>query len=258
MTDRLTIAVIGGGSAAEALVRELAGRHDIVIFEPKLVGGECPFVACMPSKSMLHDRLLRDWPAAVERREEIVSGRDDSDHAESNRDLGATIVRARATITGRNTVEANGTEYRVDHIVVATGAEATFPDVDGLDSEHDRVWTSEDALTAFEQPASIVVLGGGVIGSELAFMFSGFGTASTTLDLSDRPANDLHPRVSEIIATSLGEAGVNISRMQLDLVPERSESAMLVNVQPAPEEPVMEQLRGLSHVISAQLVDLGP
>lgn len=207
-----TVAVIGGGSAAEALVRGLDDSdHDVVVFEPEYVGGECPFLACMPSKSMLHDRTTaRDWAGAVRRRDEITNHLDDSGHAEQLAELGATLVRARARIVGVGLVEAAGVRYQVDHIVIATGAVPNCPDITGLDADHDRVWTSRDALTVTEQPESVVVIGGGVIGSELAFMFAGFGTAATTLDMSERPADDLHPQTSTIIKSVLTGAGVEV------------------------------------------------
>ena len=207
-----TIAIIGGGSAAEALLRELeGGNHDIVVFEPELVGGECPFVACMPSKAMLHDRATgRDWTAAVARRDEIAEHLDDTEHADQARELGATIVRSAARIVGPGRVDADGVTYSAEHIVIATGATPVFPDIEGLNPDHPRVWTSRDVLTATEQPESIVIVGGGVIGSELAFMFAGFGTTATTLDASARPADDLHPRVGELIEQTLTQAGVDV------------------------------------------------
>ena len=209
---RFDIAIIGGGSAAEALLRELEGSgREIVMFETELVGGECPFLACMPSKSMLHDaKIGTDWAQAVERRRTITNGLDDSDHAEEDRDLGATIVRERASIVGEGRVEAADVVYEVDHVVVATGADPVAPPIDGLDLDHERVWTSRDALTAQERPESIVMIGGGVIGSELAFMFAGFGTEATTIDEAERPADDLHPEVGRIIADALENAGVNV------------------------------------------------
>ncbi len=210
--DRFTIAVIGAGSAATSFVMEMEhGDHAIVVFEPKLVGGECPFLACVPSKSMLHDRTTgRSWADAVERRDELVSHLDDSSHAELLLEAGATIVRERATITGSGRVLAGDTTYEVDHIVIATGAEPVFPDIEGLDRTHERVWTHRDVLTSTERPASVVVLGGGVIGSELAFMYAGYGTEATTIDEELRPVADLHPRVSEIFTEVLTDAGVRV------------------------------------------------
>lgn len=206
------VAVIGAGSASEALVGHLADSDlSVVVFEPGLVGGECPFLACMPSKAMLHDvGTDRTWDEAVRRRDEIVSHLDDDEHAEGLRDRGATLVRERAQIAGAGIVRAGGVDYSVADIVVATGARPVAPDIDGLDLAHDRVWTSRDALTATERPESIVMVGGGVVGSELAYVFSGFGSSVTTLDESERPIDSFHPEVSRLIGEHLGRVGVDV------------------------------------------------
>lgn len=209
---RFDLAIIGGGSAAEQLLREIGDSGlSVVLFEEQYVGGECPFLACIPSKSMLHDvRTERVWSEAVDRRDELTSHRDDSSHADDARDLGATIVRARARLEGPGTVSADGDTYSADRIVVAVGAMPIVPDIDGLDADHDRVWTSRDVMTSVQQPASVVMIGGGVIGSELAFMYAGYGTRATTLDESERPADDLHPTTSELIRDVLTDVGVNV------------------------------------------------
>lgn len=204
------VAIIGGGSAAEALLRELDGTAtSVVMFEPGLVGGECPFYACMPSKSLLHDaRLGRSWDAAVDRRDEIVNHLDDGAHREQARDLGATIVSSKATITGPNTLQADGTDYSADSIVIAVGARVVIPDIEGIDTLGDRMWTSEDAMIAHDRPDRLVIIGGGVIGSEVAQMYAGLGSEVTLVDRSERPADDLHPEVSRLIAESHHRAGI--------------------------------------------------
>lgn len=204
------VAIIGGGSAAEAMLRELDGSGTtVVMFEPRLVGGECPFYACMPSKSLLHDvRVGRSWDEAVARRDEIVNHLDDSEHREQARDLGATIVSESATIKGPGTVRADGVDYTARSVVIAIGASEIIPDIDGVDSLGDRMWTSEDALTAHDRPERLVIIGGGVIGSEIAQMYAGLGSDVTMVDTSERPADDLHPEVSRHILDSHERAGV--------------------------------------------------
>lgn len=230
--DEFTIAVIGAGSATGSFVGAMSGRgHSIVVFEPGLVGGECPFLACMPSKSMLHDRTTgRSWSEAVARRAEIVSHLDDTSHADQLRDDGATIVRERATIVGVGGIDAGGINYAVDHIVVATGSTPVFPDIEGLDRSHERVWTSRDVLTTTERPESIVVLGGGPIGIELAFMYAGFGTRATIIDQMARLAADLHPRIGAILGDVLHDAGVTvISGVEADRI-EHSDHDLTVHL----------------------------
>lgn len=205
------VAVIGAGSAAEALVRELADTDlDVVVFEPGFVGGECPFRACLPSKSMLHDVTTgRTWDEAVRRRDDIVSHLDDREHADGLRDLGATLVRERAAVSGPGVVTAGGSEYVVTDIVIATGARPVVPDIGGLDLSHERVWTSRDALTTSERPTSVVMIGGGAIGSELAYMFAAYGSDVTTLDESIRPLDEFHPEVSRLAGEHLARVGVD-------------------------------------------------
>ncbi len=209
-THDFDVAIIGGGSAAEALLRELDGTDtSVVIFEPRLLGGECPFFACIPSKGLLHDvRAGRTWEEAVARRDELVNHLDDSQHREDARELGAAIVSARATITGPTTLVADGSEYTAAAIVIAIGAEVVIPDIDGLDTLGDRMWTSEDALSAHDRPRRLVIIGGGVIGSEIAQMYSGLGSEVTMIDTSQRPADDLHPEVGRLIASSHERAGI--------------------------------------------------
>ena len=98
----LRVAIIGGGTAAETLVAELDGSGlDVIVFEDDRVGGECPFVACMPTKAMLHDAAVgRSWAEAVRRRDQVVEQLDDAQHAADLAGNGATLVRSRASIIG--------------------------------------------------------------------------------------------------------------------------------------------------------------
>lgn len=213
LDDDHTVAVIGGGSAAEALIRALAGtQHRVVLFEPSLLGGECPFVACMPSKALLHDAGAgTPWSAAVARRHEVVDGMDDDEHVREARDLGVTLVRSPAQLLDpQHVAAADGRTFRVDHVVVATGAEPVVPPIPGLEPSHPRVWTSEDALTTTELPERLTILGGGVIGSELAQLFNGFGSRVTVLDAEPRPLGELHPRVGDLVTDHLVAAGVDV------------------------------------------------
>ncbi len=114
LTGSCDVGIIGGGSAAEALLRELS-PHDfsVVVFEPDLMGGECPFVACMPSKSMLHDAGSGSkWADTVARRDDVVNHLDDSGHRKNARALGATIVSEHARLAGIHSVVAGQARFR--------------------------------------------------------------------------------------------------------------------------------------------------
>ena len=218
------VAVLGAGGAAESLVSALSG-HDvrIVVFEPHLVGGDCPYVACMPSKAMLHDAAAgMSWHDAVARRGDVVDHLDDSRHVEQLVDDGATLVRHRAEVVSPGVVRADGTEYRVDHIVLATGSEPVIPPIEGLDELDDRCWTSDDAMTTEERPARLAIIGGGAIGCELATLFARFGTEVHVLDVAPTAFPDLPDDIGEIVDDALRSCGVRVCRgVEIDNVARR-------------------------------------
>jgi dihydrolipoamide dehydrogenase len=208
------IGVIGGGSATEALAIALreAGLK-IVVFEAERVGGECPFVACIPSKTLLHDAATTgDWDTAVAHRDEATNHLDDSSHALDLERTGAVLVRARASVIGPQTIEAAGVRFDVSHIVLATGSEPIIPELAGLDSLGDRLWTTIDATTAHERPGRLAILGGGVIGCELAHAFAGFGSIVTLIDEAPLAFPDLADEVGVLIDEGLAHAGVSVRR----------------------------------------------
>lgn len=208
------VAVLGGGSAAEALVARIAAEdRRVVVFEPERVGGECPYVACMPTKAMLSDAAAgRTWSESIRRRSIVAEHLDDSQHAVDLQRHGAVLVRAQARLAGEGTVEANGERYHADHVVLATGSEPIVPPITGLDGLGDRCWTSADAMVAASRPARIAIIGGGVIGCELATIFTGFGTEVHVLDMAPRAFPDLPGEIGELLDDALAAAGVRVSR----------------------------------------------
>lgn len=208
------VAVIGGGGAAEALVAALASSDlRVLVVERHRVGGECPFVACMPSKAMLHDAgRSQRWDRAVRRRDEVVEHLDDHEHAEQLTHQGAQLVRGHATIVDEHTIAVDGTEYRTDHLVLATGATPVIPTIEGIDTLGEHLWTSEHALTTIERPVRLMVIGGGPIGCELAQMFAGFDTEVHLIDTVATAFPDLPEEIGEIVDDGLRAAGVRVSR----------------------------------------------
>lgn len=205
------LAVIGLGSGGERIAQRAATAGWRVIgFEERLVGGECPFTACMPSKALLHAASTSmDWDDARRHRDDVVSGRDDSQHVAGLRDAGVQVIRARAHITGVGSVEANGTAHRARHVVVATGGAPKRPPIDGVD--HPRVWTSEDFYVADELPESLIVIGAGAIGCEVATIMAGFDRPVRLLDVSPTLlGGSVDDHVAELLAERLDELGVTL------------------------------------------------
>ena len=211
---RFDVAVIGGGSAGETVATELASNgRSVVVFEPALVGGECPYLACMPTKAMLHDAAIgRTWPDAVRRRSDVVEDLDDAGHAAELERTGVVLVRAAAQLVADRTIEAASKRYVADDIVIATGSDAILPPIPGLDDLGDRCWTSADAMTAHDRPTRLAIVGGGVIGCELATIFTRFGTEVHLLDVAATAFEDLPPEIGEILDDALGAAGVRVRR----------------------------------------------
>ena len=208
------VAVLGGGSAAEALIAELGATGcRVVVFEPDRVGGECPYVACMPTKSMLRDAAAgHTWDHAIRRRFDVAEQLDDSAHALDLQRRGALLVRASARLVGEGWVEAGGERYHARHVVLATGSEPVLPPITGLEDLGDRRWTSADAMLAEDRPARLTIIGGGVIGCELATIFAGFGTEVHVLDAEPRAFPDLPVEIGEILDESLRAAGIRVCR----------------------------------------------
>lgn len=212
--DRFDVAVIGGGGAAEALVSALHHTElRVLVIEEHRVGGTCPFVACMPSKSLLHDAQdSTRWSRAVQRRDDVVDHLDDQRHAESMRRQGATLVRGRAEIVDERTIDVDGARHHADHIVLATGSRPIIPQIEGIDSLGGHLWTSDEALIADERPVRLMVIGGGPIGCELAHLFAGFDTEVHLIDVADRAFPELPAEIGEIVDDGLRSAGVRLCR----------------------------------------------
>lgn len=240
--------VLGGGSAAEELCSALAeesggGRvpFSVAVVERRLVGGECPFLACMPSKAFLRSAALRrlggsmeglgagpataaasaggpgrarpELAAAVRRRDLVAECRDDSEHVSDLEGLGVEVVRGQARLTharGAHVGLEGGGERRLDaeRIVIATGSRPVMPPIDGIDGV--AVWTSDDALSANDQPRSVVVLGGGPVGCELAEMYAPWLESVVLVEHDDRLLANEDEEVSRYVAAHLRRIGVDV------------------------------------------------
>ena len=220
MTDAFHLVVLGGGSAGEYVASELAGQRRVLIIEEHLVGGECPYLACIPSKAMLLAAAQgMSWAEAIRRRDSAAAHRDDSEKARRAQARGVTLVRSRGVVTAPGVVEAGGSAYAFTDLLIATGGAPSKPPVDGL-ADLDT-WTSDDALSSEELPDRLLILGGGAVGCELAQVYASFGAHVTVVESADH----LLPREPEFLGSAIADAlrqrgvdvrtGVSASRAEL-------------------------------------------
>lgn len=236
MEQHYDVVVLGAGSAGEVIATTAArAGRSVAVVERRLVGGECPFFACMPSKAMLHSAALRHrltrvqelgamgdalhlrmpdkgYAQAVRRRDDVVSGRNDDAHVAELDDAGVDLVRGEGQVTGPGTltVETDGgaSELSWTDLVLSTGARTLFPPVDGLDGVD--AWTSDDAWSSAERPASLVIIGGGPIGCEIAQTFRRFGTEVTIVEMSPSVAGAFDDSVSGWLCEYLRGEGITV------------------------------------------------
>ena len=208
MTRSFDVVILGGGSGGEVLAPALAeaGRR-VAVVEQRLLGGECPYFACMPSKSLLHSgRQRADWSEAVQRRDTVAAHRDDSDVVARFEKSGITVLRGTGTIIGPGRLRVDAEELEWTDLVINTGSVPVVPPIQGLDSV--PTWTSDQALSSPELPERLTVLGGGPVGCELAQAYAHLGSTVTLVEAADRLLAAEPEFVGAAIAAALRGDGV--------------------------------------------------
>ncbi|MEO9325130.1 NAD(P)/FAD-dependent oxidoreductase [Nocardioides sp. C4-1] len=233
MTDPYDVVVIGLGPGGESLATTVAkaGRRVLAI-DKHLVGGECPYYGCIPSKMMVRAAdtlaearraselagdvtLTPSWePVARRVSEQATAGWDDEVAVRRLEDAGAEVVHGVARLTGPRSVEielADGTRRSVTAqvgVVLNPGTRPAAPPVDGL--EGTPYWTNRDAVRTTSRPGSLLVLGGGPIGCELAQVFARFGSRVTIVQRGDRLVPGDEPEASALLADVLAGEGIRV------------------------------------------------
>ncbi len=228
------VVVIGGGPSGENAA-EYAIKHSertAVIVEAELVGGECSYWACVPSKALLRPVELfdegRTLPgvasvisgsidvgAVLDRRDAFIEHRDDSGQVEWARGVGVDVVRGRGRLAGPKAVEVTAPDGSVsvlnarEAVVIATGSRATIPPVPGL--REARPWTSRDVTNLTEVPRRVAVIGGGVVACEATTWLNGLGSEEVTIiERGSVLLARQEPFVSALIADEFARRGVTV------------------------------------------------
>jgi pyruvate/2-oxoglutarate dehydrogenase complex dihydrolipoamide dehydrogenase (E3) component len=217
--------VIGAGAAGEAAGHEARRLGaTVAVVERELVGGSCPFWACMPSKALLHAAGIhsvggdyswrhasnfRDWVISREKRRTS----DDSGHVDRLAKAGADVVRGTATVVGPGSVRVKpkrgpAVALHGRNLIVAVGTHSTMPDLPGLAEA--KPWTNRQATSTRRLPRSLVVLGGGPTGVELAQAFARYGVPVTIVHPEDRLNHRDHPSNSAVLRRALERDGVKL------------------------------------------------
>jgi pyruvate/2-oxoglutarate dehydrogenase complex dihydrolipoamide dehydrogenase (E3) component len=226
-TQEFDVVVLGAGPAGEHCAARLADAGlRVAIVERELVGGECDYWACIPSKTLLRPgealQEAREAPGAREAvsggvrpagafewRNFMVGDYKDGAKAAWLEGLGIEVLRGSGRLAGPGSVEVDGDTYRASHVVIATGSDPIFPPVPGLD-ELDDVWTNREVTALTEVPRRLLVLGGGPVGVEMAQAVRRLGASVAVVEGMDHVLPREPKPLGETLGTALAADGVEL------------------------------------------------
>lgn len=227
VTQSFDVVVVGAGPAGEVAAGRLAeAGRSVAIIESALVGGDCSFYACIPSKALLRPgealaEIRRipgareavtgqlDVAAVLRRRDDLVNGLDDSLQVPWLEERDVTLVRGRARLIGERRVQVDEAIFEAEEaVILATGSVPALPPIEGLAEA--ELWTNREVTTALAVPKSLLILGGGVVGVETAQAWRTLGSQVTVLEGERRLLPREEEFASEQVTAALRELGVEV------------------------------------------------
>ena len=222
------VVVVGLGPGGEAAATELAKAGlSVVGVDERLVGGECPYFGCIPSKMVIRAANLLadgrriagiagsadvrpDWaPVHARIRDEATDDWDDTVAVKRLEDAGVRFVRGHGRLTGPRTVAVDGETFEAaSGVVLNTGTRPATPPIDGLADT--PFWTNRDVLRIDSLPSTLGVIGGGTIGAELAQALARFGVRVTVIEAGPHLLGPVEPEAGALVADVFGREGMEV------------------------------------------------
>lgn len=221
--EHFDVAVLGMGPGGEVVAgRLLKAGKKVAIVERELIGGECAYWACIPSKTLLRPGEAKtaverapgvsgatvSWSDASEFRDYMIRHLDDTAQIKRYESDGATVIKGEAVVVAPGTIRVGLRELTADHIIIATGTQPVIPAFDGIDQI--TTWTNRETYTAQTLPTRAVIIGGSAVGIETATFLMSFGVEVTLIHRGHSLLGREEPQVGELALQYLTEAGLEI------------------------------------------------